>query len=442
MSEAGNYDLKAKPPDDYLCPVSMELLLKANQTSCCGSHLSEQVASALERDGKPCPMCNSPSLKSTKDLYFRRLVGQVEVYCPKKPKGCKWEGAVQALDGHLGYGSVEAGDCKYVEVRCPYLCQRHVRRSKLKHHMKEECPKRPHTCNYCNFEGPHATVVNDHLPVCDKFPTRCPNNCDEIMCRAEVKRHLDTVCPLQPVKCEFEFAGCRSDRLHRKELRKHMDGNVQSHLEMLARHGKQREKEIEALKAQLQVLTNVVSKHLKQPTGAVAPSCLDVGFVRPPVMTLRNFQELHMRKEYWKSPAFYSHIGGYKMCLVVFPGSEVDQHGNEFMGVYMQMLRGEYDDNLKWPFYGRVEVRMLNQSGEKGHVDRVLLEAASYTRENFHINMVERVMDGATPSVWGCGNFIPHKSLRYNQTVHTQYLKDDAIDFQILSVSLLDHKPT
>lgn len=209
-------------------------------------------------------------------------------------------------------------------------------------------------------------------------------------------------------------------------------------MDMLAKHSRSKDREIEALKAQVQVLTNIVAKHHKQPTEAIAPTCSHIGFVKPPIMTLRNFQELHMKKEYWKSPEFYSHVGGYKMCLVVFPGSEKDQHGNEFMGIYLQMLQGEFDEQLKWPFRGRVEIRMLNQISDKGHVDRVLLDASSYKKDNFHLKMVDRVVSDETPSVWGCGNFMALKNLRFNKSVHTQYLKDDCINFQILSVSLLE----
>lgn len=431
------YDFKVKPPEDYFCPVSMELLLLSNQTACCGSHLSEEVATTLEKEQKPCPMCNKPNVTTTKDLYFRRQVGQIQVYCPKKHLNCKWEGDISSLDDHLGYGSVEGGNCKYVDVRCPYLCGKYVQRFKIKHHMKEVCPKRPYTCNYCQFEGTHNTVVNDHLPVCDKFPTRCPNNCEEMLCRSEVKKHLDATCPLQMVKCDFEFAGCIVSNIHRKDHKKHMEHNTQLHLELLAKYSKRKDGQIESLKAQVQVLTNVIARHHKQPVIAVASNCIDIGFIRPPVMTLKNFQELHMKKEYWKSPDFYSHIGGYKMCLVVFPGSESDQHGNEFMGVYLQMLQGEYDDQLKWPFYGKVEIRMLNQESDRDHVERTLLDASSYSKENFHIKMVDRVSGSDAPSVWGCGNFIPLKNLRFNKHAHTQFLKDDCIKFQLLNVSLL-----
>ena len=433
-----NYEFPSKPADDYFCPVSLELLVHANQTGCCGSHLSEEVATKLEEEQRPCPLCNAPELKTTKDLYFRRLVGQVVMYCQHKGSGCTWEGTVKELQAHLGHGAMNGGDCRYVAVPCPYLCFKHIQRRRIERHMKEECPKRPYMCNYCNQEGSHSAIVNDHLPVCEKFPTRCPNGCEELLCRADTKKHIDEVCRLQAVQCKFEFAGCPSTNLRRKDIKKHMEENVEAHLEILADYSSRRDRELEGLKAQVQLLTNLVTGYHKQPQQAVASNAaMDIGFVKPPEMILHNFQQLHMKKEYWKSAPFYSHIGGYKMCLVVFPGSETDQHGNEFLGVYLKMLQGEFDDTLKWPFYGKVAIRMHNwQESNKGHIDTTLLDASSYGKDNFRLKMVDRVNRNEDSSVWGCANFIALKNLQLNK--NTQYLKGDCLKFSVLNVSLLE----
>ena len=436
MSQSVSYEFLKPPPDDYFCPVSLELLVAANQTTCCGSHLSEDIASKLEGANKPCPLCNKPEVRTTKDLYFRRIVSQVKIYCIKKRQGCKWEGEAGGLEKHRGWGAFDAGDCKYVEVPCPYLCFNHIVRFKVQHHMKEQCPKRPYSCNYCNYEASHNVIINEHLPVCDKFPTRCPNKCDDLLCRSDVKKHVETTCPLQKVGCEFEYAGCTS--VNRKDLKKHMEQNVQTHLGMVARHSKKKDQEIQALIAQVHQLSNLVAKYHKRPFEVVTGEFKDLGFITPPTLTLNNFQKLYTKKEYWKSPDFYSHAGGYKMCLVVFPRSETDHKGVEYIGVYLQMLAGEFDDQLKWPFYGQVGIRMLNQVADRDHVERTLLDASSYSKEGFHLKMVDRVMGNSTPSVWGCGSFMPIKNLHLNRNTNTQYLKDDCIRFQVVDVSLLE----
>lgn len=428
------YEFVEEPPEEYLCPVSMELLVSANQTSCCGSHLSENIATELERDNKPCPICTQPELKSIKDLYFRRKVGQVKVYCFNRSKGCKWEGEVSRLEKHCSQGSVE-GDCGYVMVKCPYLCFGVVKRKRLVSHMNDDCPKRPFSCNYCNFEASYESIVNQHLPQCDKFPIQCPNKCDEILCRAKMKEHIALSCPLQAVQCEFNYVGC-TDLVCRKDFHKHMEQKMPKHLDMLAEYSKKKDKEIDALKAQVQTLTNFLSRKTSPEVRGlvVSPKCSDIGFIQPPVMVLRNFKKLYDMNEYWRGPEFYSHIGGYKMSLVVNPNSRTDRSG--YMGVYLQMLRGEYDEELKWPFYGTVKVQMLNRLSNEGHFEKVLLDASSYKSENFHISMVDRVVGNEATSVWGDKNFIAVKSLDYNEMTNTQYLKENTIFFQILLVSL------
>lgn len=434
---ANKYEFVETPREDFFCPVSMELLLDAKQTSCCGSHLSAEMAEKLEEGMKPCPMCNSQAVNTVKDLYFRRLVGEVKVYCSNKSTGCKWEGEVRSLERHLGKLSVD-GECKHVSVQCPYACFRYVKRRKLQHHMREECPKRPSRCNYCDTEGSHSYIINTHLPVCDKFPTHCPNKCGDLLCRSQVKGHTETVCPLQPMQCEFGYAGCIPDSLVRRDLKRHAEENTQLHLGLVASYGRQKDKEIEALKAQVLFLTNAVTNlHLGTEQPTVSAATCDIGFISPGTLILGNFEQMLVKQECWRSSGFYSHIGGYKMCLLVTPSSDVDtdQEG-KYLGVYLQMLAGEYDNQLEWPFYGRVRIRMLNQLFDGEHVERELLKEASYQEEGFSLSMVSRVSpEKGASHVWGIKKFWPIKKLQ-KTTGNTQYLKDGTINFQIMDISL------
>ena len=431
---AGHYELLDQAPEDYYCPISMKLLVNANQTSCCGTHISEDVANKMEKEKKPCPFCRKV-LKSHNDLYFRRLVSQVKVFCSKKSLGCKWTGELNQLQNHLKHSSVE-GECKYVEVQCPYICFAHIQRRKLRKHMEEYCPKRAYTCNYCNLEGTYLMIIDNHLPVCVKFPTRCPNNCDELICRGEVKNHIETACPLQVATCEFSYAGCTPVGLCRKDMMQHMEENTHLHLSMLARHGRQKSNEIEALKAQVQLLTNIVAQHHSS-RGLLASTRDDLGFIKPGVMVLENFRSLQHLKESWISPGFYSHIGGYKMRLMVFPLSETDENRNEYMGMYLQMLQGEYDDQLHWPFYGTVDVKILNQLEDKTHIEIKLLQSSSYSNESFRISMVDKVRGSLESNmlVWGDKRIVALKYLALNTATNTQYLKENTIKFQVSNVT-------
>ena len=410
------FNFSENPPQEYFCPVSFDLLVSAKQTSCCGKHLSQNVADELESKMKPCPLCNTPNLDTHKDIYFRRLVSQLHINCNNKTQGCEWEGELLALERHLSYGSVE-GDCLYEEVQCPYICRRHITRNKLTDHMNNHCEKRPSKCNYCNEEGSYGFIVGLHLPICDKFPTKCPRSCGELLCRNEIKNHISTQCPLREVACEFSYAGCKSNALCQKQLKRHMEDNSTIHLSLLVRHCKEKEKELEALKAQVQLLTNGLTRLVQSPACIVAPNTCDIGFIPPSTMIMTKFSEFHSNRE-WRSPGFYTHIGGYKMCLLVLPDSKTDDAGSEVTGIgtYLQLLQGEYDSLLKWPFHGKIVVRMLNQISDSDHIEQTVDWVSGVQHSCIILGAIK----------------IPKTSA--NTTV--QYLREDSLRFQIVNVNL------
>ena len=66
------------------------------------------------------------------------------------------------------------------------------------------------------------------------------------------------------------------------------------------------------------------------------------------------------------SKPFYTGPKGYKMCLGVFPGGNGDGKGNS-ISVFIHMMKGECDSELKWPFRGSVVVELLNQMADHTH---------------------------------------------------------------------------
>ena len=115
MAQALEYDLVEKSSEDFYCPITMEILTEPHQTMCCGNHLSPEAADRLKREGKPCPMCKEPNLTTVFDKYFKRMVYQLKVRCPKKALGCDWVGELADLEKHLSEGSVD-GECPFVAV--------------------------------------------------------------------------------------------------------------------------------------------------------------------------------------------------------------------------------------------------------------------------------------------------------------------------------------
>lgn len=66
----------------------------------------------------------------------------------------------------------------------------------------------------------------------------------------------------------------------------------------------------------------------------------------------------------WFSPPFYTAPSGYKMCLKVFPnGCCRKSHGH--LSVGLDLIEGEFDDTLKWPFQGQIYIQLRMVSNEK-----------------------------------------------------------------------------
>ena len=401
------YDFVEKLSEDYLCPVTFELLLDPVQTNfCCGNHLS-RAAEKLQAGGKPCPICKKASLKTTDDLFFKRKVKQLKVRCSKKSAGCEWVGELGQLDNHLKLGSVE-GQCHFVDVQCPLECGQSLMRRNLNMH---ECPKRPFTCQYCEYKSTHEKVVNDHLPKCQRHPTVCPNKCstDEIE-RRFLQRHLQEDSPLEKIPCEFSFAGCPV-KVERKSMKEHLDKSKDEHLKMTAMKCKVVETE----------LTNLKPKISPKPV-----------FNQPPDITMTGFERRKKSDERWYSPPFYTHIGGYKMCLRITANGWGSGEGTHVsVGVYM--MKGEFDSHLKWPFKGEITVELVNQKEGGKKCEGKPITHESHERSS---DVFQRVMEGErAKSGWGLREFISHSDL-YKPEDGKEYLVNDTLIFRVTNVEV------
>ena len=67
------------------------------------------------------------------------------------------------------------------------------------------------------------------------------------------------------------------------------------------------------------------------------------------------------------SKAFYTSVSGYKMCLGVFPGGNGEGRGMH-ISLFIHLMKGESDSQLKWPFRGSVVIEMLNQQADHTHL--------------------------------------------------------------------------
>ena len=134
------------------------------------------------------------------------------------------------------------------------------------------------------------------------------------------------------------------------------------------------------------------------------------------------------------SPPFYTSPGGYKMCVHVWANGVKNGHGTH-ISISANLMKGENDDHLPWPFTGTVTFYLLNQLEDKNHhsmsITFVPDEASS-----------QRVVSGERSSA-GYGNpcYISYSNLGYSAAKNCQYLKDDCLYFRIKVDARSSSKP-
>ena len=370
------------------------------------------------------------------------------VDCPNKSLGCQWAGKRGDLDQHLNDGSEEE-ECQFVTVVCPHSCGDSFQQRQLEGHKANDCHNRPFTCQYCDHKATYIAITDEHWPICKQYPLECPNKCGEnAIERQHLPKHLEETCPLQVIKCEFSYAGCEAE-CQRQHMQTHLEENVVVHLNKVSYRNKQQESQINALRLKTEQQQQEMEKYKRQTEkqqsmneqqqkqivalmSTLAQVALKVKkplapvFVPPPDIVMTDFETHKKTGDRWISPPFYSHIGGYKMCLNVYANGSGSGKATH-VSVFVFLNRGEYDDQLKWPFCGDITIQLLNQSRDKGHL-------AMTVRYNDGVgdDVAGRVV-GQERATFGRGyvQFIAHTKLN---TENKEYLKNDCLKFRTIIV--------
>ena len=429
MACPGEYDYHfvERPSQDFLCPVSLELLLEPQQTSCCGHHLSLEAATRLRAEGKPCPMCNEASWSAVLDKYHRRKVHEVRVYCWHKGNGCEWVGELNSVAQHATSCEHGLWKCKYCGLRCEFV------------------------------EGGEK-----HWSTCPKFPEPCPNSCEVgSVERCNMEQHRSE-CSLEPVACEMKEFGC-SGVVPRKELARHMRESELQHLtamtmlnlrltRQLQQESIERDKKIAQLQHKTEDLWN--NMHTRQGQEATdnriskfeskmletvaeleskigqkidhklgkeqvsvagataAPSMPLYMCTGTEIFTFNDYGECKGTGTHQLSDPFYSSHQGYKLRLKISYYTEDD------IGTKLRLMRGEYDQQLQWPVQFKIRLEVLNQVSDHRHVVRVVYCDWNWTERGADKAIDEYLMKCATLERISYGvEYMINDSIKFKITV-------------------------
>ena len=419
-SKAGNrggYDceLVEPPPAAFQteCPICLHVLREPCLISCpCGQKICRECVEQIKEDGKPCPLCNKTDFTFMRNYGLERFLKEQEVWCSHKKDGCEWRGKLGKYEQHLNEDPSPENQltgCQFVEVGCVHGCGERFQRRHIASHQDEKCPERPYSCEYCHeYESTFGDVTEDHYLDCEMYPVTCPNKCQgDFFKRQDMEKHVNE-CPLTEIHCPLHYAGCKV-RLPRKDMPDHMSDTV-THMTLLATVTQSMQQNIEDLKKENQELRQEVKELRTQKLGL-------------PIEFRVNNSEGDVFL-----PSFFSHSHGYQMCIKVYPNGIGDGKGTH-VSVFTSLMRGPYDDHLKWPFRGEITVQIVNQAGDHTHV----VNTISYNDKSPD-EISGRVFDKESGGGWGFQEFIAYTDLEFNAKKKTQYLKDGIIIVRVVSV--------
>ena len=492
--DATPVDFTELPPSKLCCRSCKKVLRNPHGSKCCNAIFCKKCVKTSK-----CSACGVASPEVVFDELAQRSINELYVRCFYVADGCLWFGRLEHLPQHIAMenanGCVFASlacpyECggkysrkvlkEHMNTRCskrPYDC--------------EYCGKYSGT-----YEGAELDHFTECLMYPVPCPNKCPQ---QTVPRSKLDFHVKNECEHQEnVSCHFEFAGCRT-KLQRKDMITHLEENLVDHVtlfttafmehkkevedkmatvprmviqEASGKSGeidssveellKEKDQEIRRLKIEIQqvrkdkddqintmqVAVNGLKKslELQETRLSLAESqnhtlMKQVGRLRqfvpsplPITFTINKFEQLRQNNKWWYSRPFYSHVGGYKLGMFVFCNGVMDGKGTH-LSVFVYLVRGEYDEELDWPFRGSVVVHLLNQRGDRGHYQKVI----RFTDDTpaavcNQVKEAEMAKEGNGPT-----QFISHADLTYNAERDIEFLRDDCIKVRLVSISLKGH---
>ncbi len=127
----------------------------------------------------------------------------------------------------------------------------------------------------------------------------------------------------------------------------------------------------------------------------------------------------------WKGPAMYTHLYGYKFYI----GIEAETKVWTTASVSLFAMRGEFDNQLKWPVTAEFTIELINhfENGEDRKDTKTMqwieLEPPEYkprSKHKYHIYSLE------------------HSKLDRNPAQKTHFLKNDTLHFRISDIKILE----
>ena len=224
------YEFVATPPKALSCHLCYLVARDPQLSVCCGTNFCRGCLErkTSERGSRGCPACNHTGIVTAfPNKLSDREIKKLIVRCLNNEEGCDWKDELAKLEGHVA-------NCGMQGVECSLKCGTTLKRAMLDGHLKNECPCRQTSCEYCNMTGEYHVIVGEHGDQCSKLPLNCPNDCGLTdIIRSEMEEHLKK-CPLQKTICKYHNIGCKA-MLTSEDQDEHDEACMKEHFQLMSK---------------------------------------------------------------------------------------------------------------------------------------------------------------------------------------------------------------
>ena len=416
----------------------------------CGHYLCNTCrgrAMALGRD--ECPVCREPNGAKDARLnkHLQRKMNSLKVRCQHHEIGCELVGELTYLKEHL---DPLLRRCGFILIDCPLECGERVRNSAVDGHIRNYCSKLEFRLLPVEFTitalsedepmimSPHFYTHPQGYKVCLQVQPNGPGSHMSIfVCLLSGKHDNQLVWPLE-LDVTIELLNWREDKGHHKGtvtfnseyyqvtmngIKRSLGNVIFIHHSLLFYDSSTNTEYLQNNSIRLRINAAIVHSTLAVVPGPSWQGPLNMSQSVYEFM-LTNFSKRKQYDNTFFSPPFSTYDNGYKMCLVVYANGFNDDK-NGYVSVYVQLMAGDNDDQLQWPFVGDIVIELVNWKEDKRHHSKTI---SIVMASGFH-----RVT-GRVGNSFGLSQFISHSSLRYNRYSNTMYLQDDSLYLRVKRV--------